>query len=412
MKTRVVLTVAVISIWGLFSLVYGVAQGPVEGAAALGQLANDDATYAASRAVASGQWIPGAVNMGSMLALILIWGPALVRSGRRSGKTSLLALAMFVLAFGSSACGPPLLEKVVEIAPSETAFMVKLEGDTKTGQDAFQSEEFLEERKVAVKRVSLPQRKISTGRFWFSFKWLPTAQVIKVDRKPVTREWTKEETTGTGEKSEAVHVESKDSIGFRVGVNITTSIPESWASKFLYNFAGKTLSEVTDENVRGFIQASLSREFGSRDLDTGREEKKVIFDVAFAEAHAYFEKKGVSVDYMGFAEGLVYDDQVIQDAINLVFQQTLDVEAARQEKLAQVERNSLMVAKARAERESAQEFDKARAAAVARIDLEIRGKQAQALLVAAEKWNGSMPAQILPEGSSFLFGLDVNKPGG
>ena len=125
---------------------------------------------------------------------------------------------------------------------------------------------------------------------WWAYKWIPTAQIIKVDRKPVTREWTKAEGTGTSNSNEAIHVESMDSIGFSLGVNMTTSIPEPWASRFLYNFSGKTLQQVTDQNIRGFVQAVLSREFGSKTLEEGRGDKKEIFEACFEEARELFER--------------------------------------------------------------------------------------------------------------------------
>ena len=61
-------------------------------------------------------------------------------------------------------------------------------------------------------------------------------------------------------------VESKDSIGFAIGVNITAMIQEEDASKFLYYYAGAPLSTVIDNNVRGMVSSILSEEFGVREL--------------------------------------------------------------------------------------------------------------------------------------------------
>lgn len=306
-------------------------------------------------------------------------------------------------------CGPMKVELIEEIEPNETAFMIKLEGDSKAGQDKFMSEEFLEESKVATKRVSIPQRKFVTGRLWLNYKWIPTVRVIKVDRSPVTREWTSTEDTGTESRNEAIHLESSGSIAFMIGVNMTASIPQEYATKFLYNFAGKSLEEVVDQNVRGYVATVLSREFGSRDLATGRTEKGLIFSMAFDESKEYFSQKGISVDYLGFSQGMTYEDKEIQDGINRVFTAQMDVKTATQEGLAQAERNALKVAKAIAERSAAQEFAKAVKSATAIRRLEIDLVKAEAQKTAAERWNGQMPANIMPQGSNLLFGMDMPK---
>src|SRR6516162_8972706 len=73
----------------------------------------------------------------------------------------------------------------VEVDSSESAFLIPLEGDT-ANQAAFQSVEFLKEKKVAAKRVQIAHRWIATGFAPRSGKWMPTVRLIKVDRRPVT----------------------------------------------------------------------------------------------------------------------------------------------------------------------------------------------------------------------------------
>ncbi len=57
-------------------------------------------------------------------------------------------------------------------------------------------------------------------------------------------------------------------------------------------------------------------------------------------------------------------------------------------------------------RAMAEEFAKAADAQVAKTKLQIELTKAEAMKTAAEKWNGSMPSSILPQGSNLLFGLD------
>jgi len=87
-------------------------------------------------------------------------------------------------------------DRHVVIGPNETAFVIPLEGDS-TAQGRVQSIDALEKAKVMAKRIYLPVRKRDLGRGPANYEWVPTLKVVKVDRSPVTREWTAEVSTGT-----------------------------------------------------------------------------------------------------------------------------------------------------------------------------------------------------------------------
>jgi hypothetical protein len=125
-----------------------------------------------------------------------------------------------------------------------------------------------------------------------------------------------------------------------------------------------------------------------------------------AAIRPYFKEYGITITNIGHAEGLIYDDPVIQTAINNNNVAEMDVKKAEQEYLAQKKRNETLVEKATAERKAAEEFAKAQDAQVAKIRLEIERTKAEALLTAAGKWQGQMPNSVLPQGSNLLFGLD------
>ena len=326
---------------------------------------------------------------------------------RTMWRSVCLSLAILVLA---GCNGPYKVEVFEEVGPNETAFLVPMEGETKAGQATLKSVEYLESNKVVAKRITIPQRQHDLGRGAGNFEWIPTVRVIKVDRTPVTREWTKGHETGTSGKNEAIGVESLDSINFRAGVNVTCSIQEPDAAKFLYYFAGKSLPDVVDSNVRGYVQTILSREFGALMLTECPKKKADVFKTAYEEAKAFFAEKGLTVEYMGSSEGLLYDNPAIQDAINKKFVAENDIEVARQEKLAQVERNLMAVDKAKAEAEAAHALEEAREALTLKTDLEVKRITAEAMKTAAGKWNGSVPSTILPQNSSLLFGLDAPRP--
>ena len=303
-----------------------------------------------------------------------------------------LVLALFLAAF-LAGCGPAQVETLVEIKSNETAFMIRLEGDTKVDQAKFMSESFLSENKVASKRVVIPQRTKSTGRMWYDYVWIPTVLVLKVDRAPIAREWT---SVGKGVAviNQAIEVESSDSIAFAIGATLTAEISEANAAKFLYNFPdGKSLAKVADENIRPVVQSILSREFGSRKLNDSRKEKKEIFEIAFKEVSTFFANKGITITNLGFSDGMTYDDKSIQLAINANFEKEMGVETARQEGMAQAERNKTKIGEAIADRQAAEEFAKAREATAAKYTLETERLK-------IEKWDGKFPETLMQGGNA------------
>lgn len=325
-----------------------------------------------------------------------------------------------------ASCGPALVERFEEIGANETAFVVPLEGASKSAQQGFMSEAYLNSNKVATKRVSLSLRKHSTGRLWFSYTWIETVKVIKVNRLPVTREWTGKEDTGTAGRDEALWVESLDSIGFGVGVNTTAMVTEEDAALYQYRFAGKPLAAVVDQNVRGKINSVLSREFAKYDLEKGRGMKNSIFAIASKETVASFATMGVTITNLGLAEGLVYADEEIQKAINNKFKAEMQIQIEEQQNLSQVKINTRNVAIAEAEADAkiklaageievqkskaiaAKKFAESIDARTAQVELEIRLMHARAKLTFAEKIGpGVLPANIMPAGSGFLFGMDT-----
>src|SRR3954451_16496684 len=127
----------------------------------------------------------------------------------------------------------------VEIDTSESAFLIPLEGDT-ANQTSFQSVQFLEQKKVAAKRIEITHRWNQTGAAPAQGEWLPMVRLVKVDRRPVTREWTQSTKSGTSSKNEAIAAESRDSVNFTMGISCTAKIPEDRAAVFLYSYPSKS----------------------------------------------------------------------------------------------------------------------------------------------------------------------------
>jgi len=303
--------------------------------------------------------------------------------------------AALALPFLLAACGPPNLEEVHEIKPNETAFLIQLEGNA--NQQKLPSEEMLQKNMVAAKRISIPHRELVTGRGMGSYEWIPTARLIVVDRSPITREWTSTDRSAT-KRDQMIGVESSESIGWHMGVTITASIPEDMAAKFLYNFGGKTLQDVADNNIRNFVQSQLSTEFGENPLDYDTKHKKEVFASAEAATKKFFGDRGVEIDNLGYTEGMVYDNKNIQDSIDANFQKEMSITAAQNEAKAQDQRNGMKIAMATADRQAAEQFAQAQAAGEAKFDMETRRMYAQAALNISEKWQGGVPQSITTMG--------------
>lgn len=319
-------------------------------------------------------------------------------------KNTLFIALITVFVMTAISCGPPKLERIVEVAPNETAFVIPLEGDTKDKQMKFESVQYLEERKVAAKRISLPLRRIKTGRMWWQYEWIPTVRVVKVDRSPVTVELT-----GNGR----FKVETAESIDFHVGAAYTAAIKEQDTAKFLYNYPSKSLRDLMGQNIRNYFAGQVSGEFGEHPLETARGMKGKVTKIATKAAESYFKEYGITIHHFALMGGLDFTDPKIQAAINRDFESAMLIGVKENETQAQANINKKMVEQAKAERVQAEEFAKAAEARQKQIALEVSLKnaeakimRAQAAKIFAERWNGALPEKMMPSDSSFLMNMD------
>jgi len=321
-------------------------------------------------------------------------------------KRITILIMLLCLMMTLTGCIKPYQKPVIEVIDNnETAFLIPLEGDSKDGQAAFNSIEFLREQKVAAKRIQIPTRWIQKGRFYWMGEWLPTHKVIKVSRTPITVEWTSDPITRSNNAVQGLELESRDSIGFWVGATLSAQILEENASRFLYYYQSKNLSEIIHTDIRGYILNILSREFGNFDLDTGKTKKSEIFEKAFMESSEFFIKRGITINFLGSSQGINYTDKEIQNAINRKFMAENEIEIDKKELQSQEIRNKMRIEIAVTARKEAEEFAKAAQAQEQMKTLEINLIRAQATLEASKKWNGIMPANILPADSPLLFNL-------
>jgi hypothetical protein len=265
-------------------------------------------------------------------------------------KIGLLVIILVMILVSLSACQPPYPKTILaDIAANETAFLIPLVGDT-TNQVKLQSVDFLKSKQVPVKRVEIPvtphQLRNATIFDPYPTEYIPAAILIKVDRTPVTREWTVKKDTGTTSTNQAFGVETKESIGFYVGATCSALVTEEDAATFLYFFASKPLAQVMDENVRGFVQTQFFSKIGDMMLDTARNSKSVIMTQTFDAMKDQFKPMGITFTSFGGSEGYIYDSDAVQKSIDDTFVTQQGVLNSYQQATKQAVDNTIMLGKA------------------------------------------------------------------
>jgi regulator of protease activity HflC (stomatin/prohibitin superfamily) len=217
----------------------------------------------------------------------------------------------------------------VEVSPSQTAFMIPLVGDA-SSQVKMDSEEAVAKNLVNSKRVEIPKQWVQMGRTSFIFfengKWMPTAKVIVVERKPETREWT-EDGSGTSVTNQGIKAESKESIGFMARMNCTASIQEADAPKFLFNYNDKPLKDVMDTEIRANVESEFVKQCASKSMDEILAQKAIIMADVVKEVTDNFKAKGITVSQLGLKGDISYDNAETQKAIDSKFQAEKNQEA-------------------------------------------------------------------------------------
>lgn len=304
-------------------------------------------------------------------------------------------------------CRPYDRPEFIEIDTSETGFLIPLEGSTEN-QVSFESEKYLDQRKVATKRVQIPHRWVQMSRMPWVGDWMGTVRLVKVDRSPVTREWTAEADSGTDERNQAIWIESNDSVGFSVGFNGTAYIREEDTARFLYMYRSKSLADMMDTEVRARIQ-SVAAEVASRyDLDELRSRKQEIIDEVRKATIPFFSERGISITTIGMFGGFTYQNPKIQDAIDETFvaQQLKVISEAKLE--AQQKENERIELEAGALANRAATIAQGQADAIRKVAEATKAAESDPLFLSLkqleveqdriEKWDGSYPDYLMQLG--------------
>lgn len=330
-------------------------------------------------------------------------------------KNVIVVMCAIVAAFFVAGCGPAKVPDIKEIGPNETAWVVPLVGDTQGDQTKFNSVDYLNNQKVARKRIVIDKVSRTTGRMWYDYEWIPAVRVVTVDRSLVSREWV--DNLATPDQNEGISVNTRDNISLTVGLTVTATIEEKGASTYLYYHGDKPLKQVIDENIRNFAIAELNRQVSSLTLTQFQTNQTVIYQKLFEDAKAAFAERGISIEYLGNAKGWHFADKNIQEAINKSFIAQQENQTAKMEQEANATRNQtaflleqnknkIRLASAQAEADAAKLLMASKEAAEFQNKLQIELITAKAKATMSEKWSGNLPANILPSGSGLLLNLD------
>ena len=315
---------------------------------------------------------------------------------------------LFILCTSMTSCRKPYDKpEFVKIEPSQTAFLVPLIGDT-SNQGAFDSEELLLETKVATKEIQIPHRWVQTGRQHWVGDWRPSATLIVVERKPVSRSWESGDSTATS-ANKAIFGETADNIGIYVGMNCTALIEEKDAAKFLYRYNNTPLETIIDTDIKKMVEDRfntetalvLSTDIGAKKGEIMEKVKSYVVD--------YFRDYGITITVLGLKEGISFENPEIQKALDAKF-------ASEQDLVIQQNKNEAELAKAEAEAEAIKIAAEAEAYQIkvkAEAEAEANKKLAESITKDlinyqyAQSWDGKLPTYM--SGDSAVPVLNVTE---
>lgn len=303
-------------------------------------------------------------------------------------KKIILIILMLVMTTALTGCVKPYDKpEFVTIEASQTAFLIPLIGDT-SDQGAFESEELLLEAKVATKEIQIPHRWVQTGRQSHKGEWRPSATLIVVERKPVSRSWNSGTSTDTS--TSAIFGETSDAIGIYVGMNCTAMIEEKDAAKFLYRYNNTPLETIIDTDIKKMVEDRFNLETAKYTSTELSSKKGVIMEAVKAYVVDYFKEYGITITVLGMKEGISYENSAIQSAIDEKF-------ASEQQLVIQQNKNEANIAKAEAEAKALIMAAEAQAEAN-RVLAESLTDEILAQMY-YEKWDGKLPYLYGAEGT-------------
>lgn len=283
------------------------------------------------------------------------------------------------------------------------------------------NEEYLKKNLVYGKQVKIPQQWVQLGyeSLFYNGEWRPAAILIKVDKSPVTREWTADPNSGTSNKNEAVWVMTSDQVEFSTGWTCTARIESrDDAIKFLHNYPNGSLQKVLDSEVRGKLQSTFGLEVTDQPMDKLRKEATPHITKTVESVVSFFKERGISITNLGITGGFIYKDDSIMKKMVEVFNAEQERSIAVAKTSAQEETNKKIVLEATSKadallKEKQAEADSIKLVADAKAyeiekaeenkEIYIKLKQIELEKAKLEKWNGAFPTYFMGGNSPNLL---------
>lgn len=298
----------------------------------------------------------------ALIVLLIFWRDfkSMVSKIWKSLGTLMLCVALM----SCTGCWKPFEPvKLETIGSNEEAFLLPLVG-AGDKQSSSNNEEYLKKNLVYAKQVQIPQQWVQKGyeTMGANGEWRDAGLLIKVDKSPVTREWTADVTTGTSNKNEAVWVMTSDQVEFSTGWTITARIASrDDAVKFLHNYPNGSLSKVLDSEVRGKLQADFGLEVTDLPMDELRKNATPHITKVVKQITEFFKSRGIEITNLGITGGFVYKDKTILETMVKVFNAEQEKTMAVAATNAQRERNQAVILEAQGKADALLKTKKAEA---------------------------------------------------
>ena len=280
----------------------------------------------------------------------------------------------------------------VTIEPSQTAFLIPLVGDT-TAQASFESEEMLLNAKVPTKEIQIPHHWVQTGRKSWKGEWRPSATLIVVERKPVSRSWESGDSAAAS-ANKAIFGETSDAIGIYVGMNCSAQIEEADAAKFLYRYNNTPLETVIDTDIKKMVEDEFNMACGKYTSGELHANKTKIMDTVKKNVTEYFKEYGITITVLGLKEGISFENPEIQKALDAKY-------ASEQDLIIQQNKNEAAIAKAEAEAQAIIIEAQAQAEANRLLSESLNDRLLKQQYY--EKWDGKLPTVMGGNDASLII---------
>jgi regulator of protease activity HflC (stomatin/prohibitin superfamily) len=165
-------------------------------------------------------------------------------------------------------------------------------------------------------------------------------------------------------------------------MNCTAMIEEKDAAKFLYRYNNTPLETVIDTDIKKLVEDRFNIEttkYPSTELGAKKGE---IMEAVKNYVIPYFKEYGITITVLGMKEGVSYENDKIQKAIDEKF-------ASEQELVIQQNKNEAAIAKAEAEAKAKIMDAEAQAKANALLSESLTPELLEKMYY--EKWDGKLP---------------------